>query len=117
MELSDIITGASALLDPDLTGAQTALLSQCCAAARARCLAQLGRDVTEELQPLVLQACILMGAGLYLDSAGIGEISAFTAGTLSVTTGSGRAQRLKAAALELLAPALPAGGAFLGVRG
>ena len=101
MDTGDIYAAAAQVLGTELTPEQAAALEDCCAAARAVCLSR-------------------MAAGLYLDGdSSSGEVSSFTAGRLSVTTGGsgGRAARLKQAALELLRPWSRGGGAFLGVRG
>lgn len=110
---------AGQVLGTELTPVQTQALERCCAAAKLRCLSGLG-ELTGETEPVALQACALMAAGLFLEgSPEAGEVSSFTAGRLSVTTGSGagRAQKLKQAALDLMAPLRGGGAAFLGVRG
>ncbi len=120
MDTGDIYAAAAQVLGTELTPEQAAALEDCCAAARAVCLSRLGKAPEEEHLPAFLRACALMAAGLYLDGdASGGEVSSFTAGRLSVTTGGsgGRAARLKQAALELLRPWSRGGGAFLGVRG
>lgn len=109
---------AGQVLGMELTPVQAQALERCCAAAKLRCLSGLG-ELTEETEPVALQACALMAAGLFLESSPeAGEVSSFTAGRLSVTTGgAGRAQKLKQAALDLMAPLRGGGAAFLGVRG
>ena len=120
MDAGDIYAAAAQVLGTELTPEQAAALEGCCGAARAVCLSRLGKAPEEEYLPAFLRACALMAAGLYLDGdSSSGEVSSFTAGRLSVTTGGsgGRAARLKQAALELLRPWSLGGGAFLGVRG
>jgi len=119
MDAADIYQAAALLLPADLTEAQSETLRRCAAAAKQICRSRLRGELTEETAPVFEQACALMAAGLYLDGSDTGSVTSFTAGKLSVTTGgqTNRAQRLKASALELLAPLSADGGAFLGVRG
>lgn len=121
METGEILACAAGLLGTELTPEQETRLAGCCVSAQARCQALLREEACEEQAALVLQACGLLAAGLYLDMERPGgEISSFTAGKLSVTTAGGtggRAGRMKDAAMELLAPLCRPDGAFLGVRG
>lgn len=120
MNAADIYASAAQVLGVELTSEQAQALENCCAAASVMCLSRLRKEPAEETEPVILRACALLAAGLYLDGdASGGEVSSFTAGRLSVTTeGAGdRAGRLKRAAMELLAPWSADGGAFLGVRG
>lgn len=117
---SEILVHAMQVLGSELTPAQSAALEGYCAAAKAQCRIRFREEITEEDLPIVLQACGMLAAALFLESEGDTEVSSFTAGKLSVTTqanGGCRAQRLKKMALELLAPFSYGSFAFLGVRG
>lgn len=117
---SEILTRAVQVLGSELTPAQSTALEGYCAAAKVQCQTRFREDVQEEDLPVVLQACGMLAAALFLESEAEAEVSSFTAGKLSVTTrtdADGRAQRLKNAALELLAPFSHGAFAFLGVRG
>ncbi len=120
MDTGDILECAAQVLGTELTPEQTAVLERCCAAAKLRCMSMLREEPSPEQASVVQQAAGLLAAGLYLDMENTGgEVTSFTAGKLSVTTagGSGRAKRLKDAAVELLSPISSPESAFLGVRG
>lgn len=117
---SEILAHAMQVLGSELTPAQSTVLEGYCAAARVQCQTRFREDVPEENLPVVLQACGMLAAAMFLESEAEAEVSSFSAGKLSVTTKTnvdGRAQRLKNMALELLAPFSYGTFAFLGVRG
>lgn len=110
---------AAGLLNRDLTNGQAAMLEQFCSGAWSVCVSRLRSDVEpEQAESALLQAAALLAAGMFLDTESTGEVTSFTAGKLSVTTGAdGRAARFRACARELLGPWCDGGFAFLGVRG
>ncbi len=120
--LEKILKLAEAIAQP--SEVERALLEALCTAAQAEVAARLGEAWTPETceDTFCCAAAMLAAAGLFASRTG-GEVESFTAGEVSVRTGSGGGALEAAAALRRQAEALMAGYwgddsfAFVGVKG
>lgn len=119
----DIEARAEALLGGGTTDTEKTALSAVCAAARAELAARLREGVSpEDIGETFVTACGMLAVALCMESGSVGDVSAFSAGNVSVTrktgeTGVSAASLRKQAERMLAAYLTDSGFYFQGVRG